>query len=126
MSIARGTSLAVACTALAVGLAPDAQSQISVTKCKTADLQFEYTAGGATYSVAVRKLQAHNTATCRIARRIARVVAKDLLHNRAVPDTVRDYAVTIDEPCPGCAPVWNVKAKKSRVNRITFKVAGGA
>jgi hypothetical protein len=32
----------------------------------------------------------------------------------------------VTDPCAGCSPVYKVKAKKSRSNRITFKIAGGA
>lgn len=80
--------------------------------------------GSITESVAVRRLRARN-APCRKARGIARVVARDLLQREDVPDTVKGFAIEVEEPCTSCSPITEVKATRGSA-RVTFKVAGGA
>jgi putative NADH-flavin reductase len=79
---------------------------------------------GVTLSVAVANLKAKE-AKCVTARRLATVVAKDLLEETKVPARISGFNVTVKAPCTGCTPNTQVVARSGE-ELITFTVKGGA
>jgi hypothetical protein len=96
----------------------------SIRPCPTAGLHFTQQSEGVTYSVAVANLKA-KAAECSTARRLATVVAKDLLEETKVPARISGFDVTVMAPCAGCTPNTAVTAKSGQ-ELVTFTVKGGA
>lgn len=108
----------------AIGSEPHSAARANTPKtCSTAGLHFTQKREGVTYSVAVANLKAKG-AECGSARRLATVVAKDLLKETKVPARISGFDVTVKTPCAGCTPNTQVTAK-SGSELVTFTVKGG-
>jgi hypothetical protein len=92
--------------------------------CSVSGLSYTEKVEGMTEGVGVANLRAKSV-SCSRARSLAGTVAKDILADTEVPARVGGMKVTVKEPCAGCTPDWQVRAR-SGDQRVTFTVKGGA
>jgi hypothetical protein len=108
---------------IAIGLLAQAPAKAAGTKCANVEVHNPSNTEG----VGAQRIRARGT-TCRSARHIAKVVAKEALVRGEghVPKTIAGYhVVVLDTGCAGCSPVWPVTATKPGA-RVTFTLFGGA
>lgn len=115
---------ALCLSALAVSAAAAAPSQSLAASCKSGGLGYEYTDGGASFSIGVRDLKATGGASCRKARKIARTTALAVLFRGDVPKKPEGFNLELDRPCGNCPPVWSGVATRGS-HRVTFTLRGG-
>jgi predicted secreted protein len=94
------------------------------TRCSVKGLRAVKKRGSATLSVAVRTLL-QTAGHCTRARQIAKVAARTILADHALPDRILGFKISARRPCAGCAPITPVTATHGTA-RVTFNLAGGA
>jgi predicted secreted protein len=108
---------------------PEATLRVTVdvrgtTPCSVKGLRAVKKQGSATFSVAVRTLL-QTAGNCSRARQIAKLAARTILADRALPDRILGFKITARAPCGGCTPITAVTATHGTA-RVTFNLAGGA
>lgn len=116
-------SMALPVDTIASAAQPAGGTKTSTRNCSVTGLHYSAKQGGVTLGVAVANLKARSV-TCPAARSLAGTVARDLLHETKVPARIAGLAVTVKEPCAGCAPDTQVRAASGQ-ELVTFTVKGG-